>query len=990
MLTNKLTTLMGATVNGISSKPTPKIRNTNIILEEGKKYTTLKWTLMESVLEAMREHFGSIIVSWTFSSHTGFTLTWNNYFSFEIYNMLNILIGQNEERYKCTLLSAQMLQNTWLKEGLAPGKTKNIDIPRITQNMTWPPLPHQKEFFLHYRDVATKFGFNGSLIAFSMGGGKALDLDEPMFTRTGWKRAGDIETTDNILGRDGHFHDVTKSYPQGVTKREKVTFLDGTVMKVNPEHLWEVDIYDIDKKDFLLESKVLSTIDIKNTKDRVFEVPIMEPMVGMYDQPLPIEPVQLAGLLQQAYQTDIGVSYIEIFSKLGLDVNAGYLVIPSFYLYHTIETRMILFEAFTKGVTKEGDTDLPVSLRFYSESLAASFVELSQGLGIPCFYEEVMINSTVEHHNTSSIADGIVDEEKLDKGALPLITTISETTFYVITFVPKGKRIVDIESIEDAETVCFTVDAPDSLFVCRNYTLTHNTYTALGLGEGLKADRVIVVCPKVAIADPWIANSTTLFNTPRKIWSSLEKGAPPKDAYVVIMNYEGVKKYKRILNSHKKENVLIILDESHNLNTMEANRTKEFLELVEDMDGHTVFLSGTPIKAVQSEVLTLMSAIDPRFKDEVAERFAKLYSRGTYVSLNLLSYRLTASSHIVEKKDIGLGPHEAKNVYVTVPNAHRYTLDYIKGKMEKYATKRLKVLTRQRPKLKVKYFNLVKKAKVTRVNGYKLYTSSLQTLISSESYFHLKAEMKAVNAFEKDHIIPRLKRKGLHKTFKDIRSIVKYPKLKILGEALGRILGGYRIEAATAVAKALDHEAIISKAKKKTLYFTNSVQVVETVLKEVKKNYKPVPVYGEHTKDMKTLVNKINKDPDANPIVATFMSLSTAVPLPIVSTVVVIDSPFRAYILNQAIARAHRLGQDTKVTTIYCRLDTGEDLNILERSLDLAKWSSKSSSEILGIEDPIDFGNDFGVDREEIEKEAKGFKFTLEELELETPSGSIF
>lgn len=72
------------------------------------------------------------------------------------------------------------------------------------------------------------------------GAGKALSVDEPVVTPTGYRRIGDLVAGDLVTGVDGKPYPVLGVFPQGVRELFDVTFSDGTTIRADGEHLWEV------------------------------------------------------------------------------------------------------------------------------------------------------------------------------------------------------------------------------------------------------------------------------------------------------------------------------------------------------------------------------------------------------------------------------------------------------------------------------------------------------------------------------------------------------------------------------------------------------------------------------------------------------------------------------------------------------------------------------------------------------------------------------
>ena len=153
--------------------------------------------------------------------------------------------------------------------------------------------------------------------------------------------------------------------------------------------------------------------------------------------------------------------------------------------------------------------------------------------------------------------------------------------------------------------------------------------------------------------------------------------------------------------------------------------------------------------------------------------------------------------------------------------------------------------------------------------------------------------------------------------------------------------------------KYINFKAIIDDAEKKTVIFSTYVEVLEESMKILRNlGYKPLGVYGQYTKDLSNIVGRFGKEEDINPLVATYASLSTAVPLVMANTVIMINSPFRAYIQDQAISRVHRLGNDTPTYIYQTYLDTGEHMNISTRSQAILQITSQMVQEITGMKNP--------------------------------------
>ena len=71
--------------------------------------------------------------------------------------------------------------------------------------------------------------------------GKSQPLDANIVTPFGWKKMGDIQIGDEVIGRDGKPYKVSGVFPQGIRPIYKVSFSNGTSCECDIEHLWNVN-----------------------------------------------------------------------------------------------------------------------------------------------------------------------------------------------------------------------------------------------------------------------------------------------------------------------------------------------------------------------------------------------------------------------------------------------------------------------------------------------------------------------------------------------------------------------------------------------------------------------------------------------------------------------------------------------------------------------------------------------------------------------------
>lgn len=82
----------------------------------------------------------------------------------------------------------------------------------------------------------------GKLLVFEGGEGvgKAQPLTEPVLTPDGWRTMADIHPGSFVIGSNGQPTRVLSVHPQGVRPIYRVTFLDGSSVRCDADHLWHV------------------------------------------------------------------------------------------------------------------------------------------------------------------------------------------------------------------------------------------------------------------------------------------------------------------------------------------------------------------------------------------------------------------------------------------------------------------------------------------------------------------------------------------------------------------------------------------------------------------------------------------------------------------------------------------------------------------------------------------------------------------------------
>lgn len=482
------------------------------------------------------------------------------------------------------------------------------------------------------------------------------------------------------------------------------------------------------------------------------------------------------------------------------------------------------------------------------------------------------------------------------------------------------------------------------------------TLTDLMIAEMVHSDYVIIVSPKNAVYRVWNealrGKEKPEYKVPQKVWIAGE-GKPYARERFLLCHFESLDKtiaVARQLNG----TITIILDESHNFNDMKSQRTNAFIGLCESTKSqNVVWASGTPIKALGGECIPLLKTIDPLFDSEVEASFKQIFGINAQRALDILRNRMGFITYKVEKTAVMNNKPTEKTVDVTLPNGQDYTLKAISAAMAEFIAQRMDYYKKNFKTYEDTYnaclahYSQALKSSEDWAE-FKKYKQFVEVVKKNPDPRYTAVEMKFCNDYELKKIMPTLANED-KKRFKSAKSVIKYVNLKVMGEALGSVLGKARSRLHVEMLDHIDFKGIMAESQKKTVVFTSYVEVVKRCNDIFKaQGLTPMLVYGETNKDLTENVSSFEHNPKVNPLVATFPSLSTAVPLIMADQEIFLNVPFRDHELVQAKARVDRLGQDTPVKFVFIYLNTGKEPNISTRSKEILEWSREQVAMIMG------------------------------------------
>lgn len=525
----------------------------------------------------------------------------------------------------------------------------------------------------------------------------------------------------------------------------------------------------------------------------------------------------------------------------------------------------------------------------------------------------------------------------------------------------KQLKVLNVEMLPKQLEFLKLYDEIVPAYMLRGYLLaaapgTGKTLSGIALAECAHSDMVICVVPKNSVEEVWKKTLDTRFHQTPSYWYSTSGETIEPGRRYYVGHYESLGTLVSFFRARSRNyrKVTILLDESHNFNELDAQRTQLFIELCSFFpQANVLWESGTPVKAIGAEMIPLLKTIDPLFNADTENRFKNLFGRNATRAVEILSHRMGIVSFKVDKSDVVKLGHVAENVPVKIPGGERYTLKAIRAEMETFITAQMRYYEENMDQFVATFRQCVEihRNKLFGENArleLDQYLSDVEMLRKSYNPVLHRRLVVSCNKYELNEIVPSLPQ-NLRAEFKTCRSVVKYYWLKVQGEALGRVLGRKRVQCHIELVKHAKLDQYVETAEKKTVIFSSYVEVVDTVRDwMIKEGYKPAVVYGETNKDLPAIVTQFDRNEDINPLVATFQSLSSAVPLIMASTVVLTNSPFRSHEYEQAIARLDRLGQDTLVSVYNLLLDTGEEPNISTRSQDIMRWSEEQVAAIMG------------------------------------------
>lgn len=511
------------------------------------------------------------------------------------------------------------------------------------------------------------------------------------------------------------------------------------------------------------------------------------------------------------------------------------------------------------------------------------------------------------------------------------------------------------------------------------------TINSIALMEILGADKIIVVCPKKAVIDVWEETINRIYSKPQTYNLSIDSVVGGKvklanfslDSKFMVCHFEALDKLVASLKNIPNARYGIVLDEAHNLNSYKSQRSTLFRELNKIVNPYfCLWMSGTPLKALGNETMSMFETIDKLFTPEVVKSFNAVFGISGVYAASVMANRLQLVKATIKSQGSGVEQFTYQSK-VVLPDAWKYTLSTIREEMKKYIKERTVFYNEFRDDYIEEYFEGIEEFKTNlgsnfdskmqiALDEYLAKTKELHNGYNPTSPVH-KQYIIDCNYFEDKVIIPILSNKT-KKIFRKAKSVYKYVELTIIGETLGNVIGRKRTECNKAIVEAMaksftvvNEESketyetnlgeVIRDAEAKTLIFTDYVDVLKRCNEIlIEEGFHPITIFGETTTTigLPNQVKQFKENSKINPLITTFKTLSEAMPLTEANTVIFLNLPFRSGTYDQAVKRANRIGQTKDVHLYEVTLDTGGEENISTRNLDILKWSEEQVSILMG------------------------------------------
>lgn len=331
--------------------------------------------------------------------------------------------------------------------------------------------------------------FKGSVKS-GHGIGKAHPLDMIVPTPTGYRKWGELKPGDKLFHPDGFHTTITECHYYDNLVTWRVNLSDGTSVECSEGHLWNVyrnEAYIGERTKCVLETIDLYELYKKPNRKKVYLQEI-QPVEYVEREKPAVEPYFMGLWLSKGLE-DGSVRNIskwskhhlkslnfegyspECYSTFGLSVGERH--IPADYLFGSIETRAEL----ARGLMDAGGHPYPTwaGARFITASrqLAEDAAQLFRSLGVKAIVADNRNDTCIDVK--LSFDDNFHYFHDKDKLAKMKFDATHASRRRTIDSVEKVKTTHCKRTNQRKNMMCVTVDAPDALYLTKDFVPTHNS-----------------------------------------------------------------------------------------------------------------------------------------------------------------------------------------------------------------------------------------------------------------------------------------------------------------------------------------------------------------------------------------------------------------------------------------------------------------------------------------------------------------------------------
>ena len=366
--------------------------------------------------------------------------------------------------------------------------------------------------------------------------GKMQPLDSVVYTPTGPVKMGDTYVRQEICTENGSTCTITNIFNHENKDVYKVTFSDGTSTECGLEHLWQVSRNNRIKNSPTVTMSLQAILDegLRYNDRFRFCVQLTEPVHFKADNSLEIHPYVLGCLLgdgsltansivltsadQQIIdncnkfldadyyfkQSSTDPICFRLNSNRNINKYKQYLInldlmgknshdkfIPQKYLFNSIENRIYLLNGLLDtdgGVTINENGTSNIEYSTVSSQLAKDVQWLVQSLGGIATIKERYTSYDKEKYFKSYRL-----KIRFNDAKFAFLLSRKKNKIKPRTKGPLTKKIVSVEKTRTTNCRCIEVDSPTHLYLTDEFTVTHNTLTALEIARNaLKQGRYVV------------------------------------------------------------------------------------------------------------------------------------------------------------------------------------------------------------------------------------------------------------------------------------------------------------------------------------------------------------------------------------------------------------------------------------------------------------------------------------------------------------------